>query len=179
MSKTDNLHTIRLYESILNHSDAETAERIANKIPLSKSANVEKRFIWAESICGDLEKEFDDNTVRLIRMGCACGPEIGKINKLKKLYQNSSNVVEFVEKANKLNQGFTIQHQDNSLLILYPQCYCSCVKGVDKLISKSWCYCTLGYTKKMFGNILEKEVDVELIESVKSGGKLCKIKVIF
>lgn len=179
MSKTDNPHTMRLYQSIVNHSNEEIAEKIVNKIALSKSADIKKRFMWAESTCDDLEKEFDDNLVKLIRMDCACGPEMSKINKLKKLYLSSLDIDDFVEKSNNLNQGFTIEHKDNFLFLIYPQCYCSCVKRIDKTLSKSWCYCTLGYTKKMFENILEQDVDVELIESVKTGGKICKIKVIY
>ena len=177
MSKTDNPHAIHLYDSVLKHVDEKTANRIANKIPISKLADIDKKFIWAENICADLEEEFDDDTIKPIRMDCACGPEMGKINKLKKIYQSSVDLSDFAEKVNKLNQGFTIQYKDNALFLMYPRCYCSCVKRVEKPISKSWCYCTLGYTKKMFEHILEKAVEVELIHSVKTGGKLCEIKI--
>lgn len=177
MSKSDNPHAIRLYDSILKHVDEEAANKIMNKVPLSKSADFNKKFLWAEGICNELEKEFDDDKVKSIRMDCACGPEMGKINKLKKIYQSSSNLEEFVEKANKLNQGFSIQCEDDALFLIYPQCYCSCVKRVDTPISKTWCYCTLGYTKKMFEHVLDRAVAVELMESVKTGGKICIIKI--
>lgn len=179
MAKTDNPHSLRLFSSIQKHSDDETAERITNKISLSKSADIDKKFTWAESICADLESEFDENTVKLIRMDCACGPEMGKINNLHKLYQSSDNIDDFIEKANKLKQGFTIKHENSDLYLVYPQCYCSCVKRIDKPISKVWCYCTLGYTKRMFEHILERVVEVELLESVKTGGSRCLIKVTF
>lgn len=68
-------------------------------------------------------------------------------------------------------------HENGSLYLIYPQCYCSCVKRVDKPISKVWCYCTLGYTKRMFEHILERKTKVELLESVKSGGSRCLIQV--
>lgn len=178
MPKTDNPHATRLYDSILKRFDEKTAEKIAHKIPISKSAGIDKKFAWAESICSDLEKEFDEDTVKRIRMDCACGPEMGKINNLKKVYQSSADLDDFAAKSNKLNQGFIIQHEDNALFLVYPQCYCSCVKRINRPISKSWCYCTLGYTKKMFEHILDRVVDVELIESVKTGGKICRIKVI-
>jgi len=177
MPLTDNPHSVRLYDSLLNHVGEETAERIAHKIPLSKSADYEKKFLWAESVCADLEKEFDGDTVRAIRMDCACGPETGKINKLKRLYHASAGLDDFAEKANKLEQGFTIEHKDSALFLIYPSCYCSCVKRVDKPVSATWCYCTLGYTKRMFESILERPVAVELIESVKTGGDRCEIKI--
>jgi predicted hydrocarbon binding protein len=179
MAKTDNPHSLRLYSSILKHSDEETAERITNKITLSKTANIDKKFTWAESICADLIKEFNEDTVKLIRMDCACGPDMSKINNLNKIYKESDNLDDFTEKANALNQGFTMKHENNSIYIVYPQCYCSCVKKVDKPISKVWCYCTLGYTKRMFEHILERAVEVELLESVKTGGSRCLIKVTY
>ena len=177
MPKSDNPHAIRLYNSIAKHSDEKTAEMIANKIPLSKSADIDRKFTWAEGICTDLENEFGEETVKAIRMDCACGPEMGKISKLKKLYDSCSSSEEFAKKASAQNAGFTIESDGNGLILIYPQCYCSCVKRVDKPLSKTWCYCTLGYTKRMFDHVLGREVNVELLESVKTGGNLCKIKM--
>lgn len=173
----DNPHSIRMYNSISKHVSKSAAERIAHKIPLSKSADINKKFAWAESVCSDLQNEFDEDTVQKIRMDCACGPETGKISKLRKLFQSSSGLPDFVEKANRLNQGFSIELKDDALTLIYPQCYCSCVKRIDKPLPKVWCYCTLGYTKRMFENVLERAVTVELLESVKTGGNKCVIKI--
>lgn len=178
MPKTDNPHAIRLYDSLAKQTDEQTAERIVNRIPLSKSADINKKFAWAESVCADLQNAFDDDTVKKIRMDCACGPEIGKINKLRKVYQASSDINEFVAKANNLNQGFTMQNDGDVLYLLYPECYCSCVKRVATPLPEIWCYCTLGYTKKMFEHIFNRSVVVELLESVKAGGTKCVIKII-
>lgn len=108
MPKTDNVQSIRLYESICKHSDQATAERIAHKIPLSKSADFMKKFKWAESICTDLELEFDDDTVKQIRMDCACGPGADRINIVKEIYQSTVDINNFVTKINAKNFGFTL-----------------------------------------------------------------------
>ena len=178
MSISDNPHAMRLYDSLLKYTDEQTAQNIAHKIPLSKSADINKKFLWAENICNELHNEFDDETIKKIRMNCACGPETGKMSKMNELYHSSDNLDDFADKANKLNQGFTLEHKDNVLFLIYPTCYCSCVKHIDKKMSKIWCYCTLGYTKKMFEHILERCVDVELLESVKTGANRCVIKII-
>lgn len=177
MPKTDNPHALRLYESLLKHSSEEVAQRIANGTALSKSANAEKKFAWAERICGELEKEFDTDLVKAIRMDCACGPGAGKIHQLRKLFLKTENMDDFAEKMNGQNKGFTMEHRDHCLYLIYPECYCSCVKQVEKEISKAWCSCTLGYTKTMFEGILGQEVEVTLLESVKTGGKVCRIQV--
>ncbi len=99
------------------------------------------------------------------------------MGKLAKLYQSCADVEEFVNRANGLNQGFTLEYVDGALFLVYPTCYCSCVKRVDKPVSRTWCYCTLGYTKKMFDYILGRDVSVSLIESVKTGGDVCRIRI--
>ena len=177
MTKADNPHSVRLYDSIRKHADEETAEKITHKMPLSKSADIEKKFAWAESICADLESTFDEDTIREIRMECACGPTMGKRAKLKRIFQASSDLDDFVANVNKLNPGFTLEYAEDMLFLIYPCCYCPCVKRIDKPISKTWCYCTLGYTQKLFEHILDCKVDVALIESVKAGGDLCKIQI--
>ena len=178
MPKTDNPHALRLYNSLQKHVNEQTAERIAHQIPLSKSADIEKKFRWAEGVIASLEEEFDEDTVRKVRMDCACGPEMGKIGRLQKLYQAAADMDDFVAKANAKQQGFVFEHANGVLYLVYPECYCSCVKQVDKPIAKAWCYCTLGYTKRMFEYVLGCEVEVELMESVKTGGKVCRIKVL-
>ena len=178
MAKTDNPHAERLYQSLLTYTDEATAAQIAHHIPLSKSADAKKKFAWAEDVCVSLAARFDDETIRAIRMDCACGPGMGKIGALQKLYAQSADWDDFVAKANALHQGFTIRHENGALFLHYPECYCSCVKQVDQAMPVSWCYCTLGYTKKMFTYILGRAVAVELIESVKTGGRQCIIKVV-
>ena len=178
MAKTDNPHAVRLYNSLLQHTDAETAARIAHKIPLSKSADYEKKFMWAQSICADLEEAFNAETIKIIRMDCACGPEKGQSNTLKKIWQRSDGFADFVQKANKSAKGFTLLYEDEALFLIYPQCYCSCVKRVDKTLPAAWCACTLGYAARMFESVFERPVTVALMESVKQGGTQCKIKIV-
>lgn len=177
MPKNDNPHAVRLYQSISAHVGEDAANRIADKMPLSKSADFQKKFGWAEAVCAELEKEFNDDTVRKIRMDCACGPEMGKLSKLKKVYQSTADLSDFSEKANQLHLGFTVAYEDGELFLIYPQCYCSCVKRVERPISISWCYCSLGYAKKAFEYVLGRNIEVELIESIKTGGKECRIKI--
>lgn len=90
MSKTDNPHSMRLYAAIIRHTDENTADRIANAVPLSESADIDKRFLWAETVCEALSRELDDETVKKIRMDCARGLEGDKANKLRQPYHHGS-----------------------------------------------------------------------------------------
>lgn len=177
MAKNDNPNALRLVESISNNCGEDAAATFMKEFSLSKSASIEKKFEWAQNICDYLQEHFDDETVKSIRMDCACGPGLSKCKKLKAIYNKSSNPGEFVDKVNKLNEGYAVEYDGDAFYLIYPECYCPCVKRVDKKLPKIWCYCTLGYTKKMFDFILDCETKVELINSVKMGNENCRIKI--
>lgn len=66
---------------------------------------------------------------------------------------------------------------ENKLLFCYPSCYCACVKRVPKELSKTWCYCTLGNAEGIFEKLFLKQVKMELVETIKSGGERCVMSV--
>ena len=175
--QNSNRHAQNLYNSLLNHKEKQTADELASNYPLSKSAVSQKKFRWAEDICRFLESRYDERTIQAIRMDCACGPSPERMKKLKRLYTASPGLEEFAEKYNKADLGSTVWREGNALLLSYPVCYCPCVKRTDKPLSKTWCYCTLGYTKRLFDYVLDRETKVELLESVKTGGSRCVIKI--
>lgn len=177
MAKNDNPHAIRLMESIKKHGDEQDIQELETRYPLSKSADFVKKFAWAEQICEFLEEKYDKNTISAIRMDCACDPEYGKGKKIKALYEKELSPELFTEKVNQLKLGYTIEYDGTCYYLIYPQCYCSCVKRVDQPLSNTWCLCTLGYTKRLFEFIFEREVQVELLSSIKTGGNCCKIKI--
>ena len=177
MAKNDNPQVIRFLESMRIKGAEEAGVKFMESHPLSKAAAFDKKFEWAKNLCNFLEDNFDDDTIKEIRMGCACGPETGKGAKIKAIYDKEKDPYVFVQKANKLSQGFTLEYDGSSYYLVYPECYCSCVKRVSEPLPKAWCYCTLGYTKRMFENIFEQDIQVELVSSIKQGGTECRIKI--
>lgn len=60
--------------------------------------------------------------------------------------------------------------------------YCHCprvrdVVGAGKELPRLYCYCGAGFYKHMWETILQEPVQVEVLESVLSGGEVCKIAV--
>ncbi len=176
MPEKTNPHAQRLYDSLVRHVGIQAVEKF-ERCSLSATASDKKKFEWAEEICSTLEKEFDYNTIKSIRKDCSCGPSKGHMDNMKKLFANSEGLDEFAKGINKKNIGATSWCEGEDLFFSYPTCYCSCVKKIDKPLSKTWCYCTLGYTKKMFDYVFDYDTDVELISSVKTGGSSCIIKI--
>jgi hypothetical protein len=176
MPEKINLHAQRLYDSLIKHIDIQSAERI-NSLSLSQTASDKKKFAWAQDICTALENSFDEKTIRSIRMDCACGPSQSRMDEMKMLYNSTKGLEEFTKRLNEANIGVTAWCEDQELFFSYPTCYCSFVKRINKPLSKTWCYCTLGYTKRMFDYVLGCNTVVELIESIKTGGNRCVIKI--
>lgn len=87
------------------HEKHADAARFAEEHPLSKSAGVDKKFNWAQRVCEFLNANYDDETVRAIRLDCACGPELGKGKKIREIYEKETDLTVFAEKVNRLNQG--------------------------------------------------------------------------
>lgn len=177
MADIVNTQAKRLYDSLLNYTDEQTAVNIACGTKLPQNPSEKKKFEWAEDICDKLDNSFDIDIVKHIRMDCCCKPSSEKMKAPKDTYTKSRDLNDYAEKLNHLNLGASFWCENNSLYMSYPVCYCSYVKKTDKLLPASWCYCTLGYTKYMFEFVFDCEIETELLESVKTGGTRCVIKI--
>lgn len=178
--KNDNVKSVRLYESVKAVAGAEAADKTAQTLYLSSSADYKRKWKWANDVCAYLEENFDSETVKKMRMGCSCTPPPKLMDEGRKLYRESAAPDEFCEKFGAGAEGaFRIWHEDGAFYFSYPTCYCSCIKRADGIISKTWCLCTLGYTKALFDYILERETDVELLESIKTGGEKCSMRITY
>ena len=58
-------------------------------------------------------------------------------------------------------------------------CLCPMIENGPATLSPTYCQCSVGYVKFMFQKLITfKPVEVELLESLRSGGKACRFKVI-
>jgi len=56
-------------------------------------------------------------------------------------------------------------------------CLCPMVETGPEGLSGTYCYCSVGYVREMFRTALGTPVSVELLESLKRGGKQCRFKI--
>lgn len=57
-------------------------------------------------------------------------------------------------------------------------CLCPLIENKPETLSPTYCQCSVGYVKYMFQRFITyKPVQVELLESLRSGGKACRFKV--
>jgi len=178
MQKNDNAHALRLAESLKKNNYVELAEQLEAGYPLSKSASIEKKFEWAKQTCSLLEENLKEEEIIAVRKFCICNDGASNVKKLLKYLNKVSGIKEFVEVFNANETFATMEYiSENALLFCYPECYCGCVKRIPENLTKTWCYCTIGFAESMFGKVFQKEVKVTLIESIKTGAGRCAMVV--
>lgn len=178
MPKNDNAQSIRLVNSLKEKVGENIANEFEAKYPLSKSADIKKKYEWAKNVCMFLEERFDEDTIENIRRDCRCNDGKSIANKLIKYLKKADSISSFVKAFNE-NETFAFLEyiSDNKVLFCYPECYCPCIKRVPKELSKTWCYCTLGNAQGIFNEVFKKEVSVKLLQSIKAGAGKCVIEV--
>ncbi len=178
MRKSRHPEAVKLYKNVMKYSDARTAAGVAYGVALPLSAAKEQRVEWIAHISSELARKFDENTIKTIRMGCYC-TEASKFEEtkawIKALYLESENMAEFVAKMNAKAAGWYLE--GGALYTKFFFCECPMLEGIGTLPTKTWCYCTVGYSKALFEDIFGYAVEVELLQSIKTGSDICLMKV--
>lgn len=177
MAKNDNAHALRFYES-LSALDEEAALEFAREHPLSKSADYQKKFAWARAQCEFLEERFSPEKATAVRAGCHCETGSALAGRMQKYLADTEDLEAFAALFNEKEKYFVLEAVPGGLRLIYPECCCACVKRVPEPISRTWCLCTLGHVKNLFHQVLGREIEAELLETVKTGGERCVIQII-
>lgn len=178
MAKNDNAHSIRLLDSLRRNIGNNVADEFEKKYPLSKAANIEKKYEWAKNVCDYLDEHYDTETIMTLRKECRCNDGKSIANKILKYLNKADSIEQFVKTFNKNETFASLEYvSDNKILFCYPECYCACIKRVTGKVSRTWCYCTLGNAESIFKEVFKKEIKVTLLESIKTGGDRCVIEV--
>lgn len=169
----------KLFRNIVKHSYEELAHTISFGKELPVHPSKDEKSEWVAFICKELEKQFNENTIKRIRMDCFC-TEGGKLHEniifIKKIYDASSSLQDFVNRINEHSVGWELKNG-----FLYTKyigtCSCPMLEGVNKLPFKTWCYCTVGYNKEIFKHVFGCDVEIELLKSIKMGDDICLMKI--
>jgi hypothetical protein len=174
----NNIHSLRLAESLRKNINDKIAKDLVEKYPLSQNAGVEETFNWAVSTCQYLEENLEPNEIIAVRKNCRCNDGKAIANILLKYLNSTSSILEFINAFNNNETFASLAYvSDNKLLFCYPECYCECVNRVPEELSKTWCYCTLGNAEGIFHEVFKKNVTINLLESIKTGGTKCVMEV--
>ncbi len=96
----------------------------------------------------------------------------------KKLHKESVGIPEFLEKLNEHHIGGGNLHLEGDVVIGgYDKCYCGSVSKRKDDIPINYCYCSTGWYKRLFEEIYDKSVRVEILQSIASGADRCLFRI--
>jgi len=154
-------------------------------------AKVEKAENWIKNLMDNMDTILDQETK--IRMMQACGRScyiraFGVAPEDKPTPEEAKKVISTLKSA-----GYEVRQEGNLTTIIYNwrrdhqnpwglilgdgYCMCPLVETGPAGLSPSYCYCSTGYVKESFERSIGKPVIVELLDSLKMGGKDCVFKI--
>ena len=161
----------------------------AQTLPAAEGTPIDKRMAfaqtWAKRMMDNLDSEVDEPTrVRLLR---ANGRSCFRGARFK---PPQVDLDTFIDGATKWagDGPSPVRREGNIVYFNYVQnpsglkvsdgsCLCPLVEKGPEGLSGTYCECSAGYVSEMFTEIVGKPVRVELLESLKRGGKGCRFKI--
>jgi len=164
-----------IYGAVKNASNDEIAKEVV--YGKEELAGKEDNPTWVKSTMKRLENNFDELSVKQIRMHCQCGYGMDeRLTLLKELINASSNLEEFGNLDKAKSAGLSCLNGE--LHLEFHFCPCPMLADVNRLDTDTWCQCTTGYSKVLFEKAFACEVEVELLKSIKMGDGICLMKII-
>lgn len=81
-----------------------------------------------------------------------------------------------------IREGQTLYQFYTPRTFTYPmRCYCALLRGLpdNEEVSATYCHCSKGFIKNFWESVLERPVEVEVIQSAVSGASECKFAIHF
>ena len=152
---------------------------------------LEKAELWIKHLIEHMDEQLDQETkIRLLQ---ACGRScftrtFGVADENDPTPEEREKYLQLLKK-----RGFEIRREGNvitftfnwgrnhqnpkGLIMRDGYCMCPQVESGPSDLSPSYCFCSTGYVKESFERALGKPVKVELLDSLKMGGKDCVFKI--
>ncbi len=157
----------------------------AAKPPVSPDGRkVEWAKIWAKRFFDVLDAELDEPTRRrimehngyLCHQGSLHGAQLhGTLEELVKVIAETNGADSVRKEGNTVY--FNYVKNPEGLRVADGYCLCPLVEDGPPGLSKTFCYCSVGYVRDMFESMTGRKAKVELLESLKGGGRTCRFRI--
>jgi hypothetical protein len=158
---------------------------------ITASSKPEEVARWVQSMVVRLDTLIDEGTRTQILMNCGNNCALvnkSPIEKAQARRKKYKSVDEFLEAEQQHPpSGTRLTREGNILFQFYtPQlfthpmrCYCSLGRGLPdgETTSITYCQCSKGFVQKYWESVIERPVEVELLESCLAGATECKFVI--
>ena len=170
--------------SLAKSISEESGEDVLNELFQDYKTSLKGKQLseWVLNMIKKLEQKIGtENTINIIekdgRKSCGNGFK----NTIRKLKGKSNTIKEFVENLlNHYRRSSFFQFIDNNTIVGgHDKCYMMIKSATKPIDSKMYCHFCVGHGKEFYEAAFQKPVDVEIIETVMTGGDACKFKFNF
>jgi hypothetical protein len=158
---------------------------------ITDSSKPAKVALWVKDAVERLDALVDEGTRNQIMMQCGYNCAMmnsGPIERAKARRRKHVTVDEFLEaEQRKPPAGTRLVREGDVLYQFYTphsythpmRCYCSLLRGLPEgeTASLTYCQCSRGFVQKYWEGVLERPVEVEILESSVSGAQECKFVI--
>ncbi|MCP4181483.1 MAG: hypothetical protein GY756_27280 [bacterium] len=131
--------------------------------------------IWITSLIENTEDEFDkENRCRLMN---TCGRECAKRDTIRFAEQYKNNVsgmMEFFSQSSDLEFKYAAE---DTIQVIYKKCVCELNGHGPGTLTETYCECSKGWLLEMFETASQKNVNINIIRTVKRGADICEFEV--
>ncbi len=162
---------------IIDNMDRENAAAISSVIgTIDENATPLKQARYINDILNTAENMNICMTNTMRKCGGCC-LSANAVRIAKKLYAKSDNITEFLNLLNEADIGGRNLHiSDGKIIAVYKKCYCNIPKKVDNL-NKNYCECSAGWYMRLFSEVFEKKVNVEIVDTIVNGASECTFEI--
>ncbi len=145
----------------------------------------EEKALWWKNTVETLEDTL--GTEKAIDIMKTCGSKCcgkGQRKTAQRLMQESSSIEEFLVKLSiyEVKPG-ELEYKltgSNTIIGRYNKCFCGQVKKIAKPFkNQTYCRCSVEFNKQFFESAFNKNVEVNLRQSIISGGDYCEFEIKF
>lgn len=144
----------------------------------------EKSYWWLQTV-ERMELSLGPDKSKKIMNECGskcCGK--GQRTTARKLFLSSGSILDFLDiiSHHDVREGdltYTLE-DENTIIAVHNKCFCKQVAKANlKFPNLTYCQCSVSFNRLFFSSAFNKEVDVELTQSIIHGDKYCKFIITF
>lgn len=128
---------------------------------------------WVKNLIESIDTHLDEETK--MRLMESCGRACARGGPIRAAKEHQGDLDNWLATLAKWHGGEEFIRRDGDVVyVICAECLCPLVKDGPPRLPDTYCYCSLGWMREMFGTVVEKPADVELVESIKRGGEKCR-----
>lgn len=173
----------RFIRILRQHVGVDVAVEILHDAAQYDSLNPIEKSNWWNRTVGETEQRIGTGATIAIMRECGskcCGT--GQRKTARRLYLKSGTIQRFLEEISTKDVSEGDLHysmiDENTIIAEHNRCFCQQVaRGTQRFSSTVYCQCSVEFNRQFFSAAFDKEVDVEIIQSIISGANTCKFKI--